>query len=76
MSFFSARAEKFNACRDSSIWSAYLINVKSNEVVESYLPEEFFTDSGGCLPGYNENRNPDLVPNFIYSMESCDLDSF
>lgn len=76
MSFFSVRAEKFNACRDSSIWSAYLINVKSNEVVESYLPEEFFTDSGGCLPGYNENRNPDLVPNFIYSMESCDLDSF
>lgn len=76
MSVTSIYAEKFNACGDTSIWSAYLKDVATDEILETYYPEEFFTDSGGCLPGYNSNRNPYLVPEFVYSMPSCDIDSF
>ena len=76
MSVSSIYAEKFNACGDTSIWSAYLKDVATDEILETYYPEEFFTDSGGCLPGYNSNRNPYLVPEFVYSMPSCDIDSF
>ncbi len=70
------RAQKFNACGDTSIWSAYLMDKRTDEVLETYFPEEFFTDSGGCLPGYNANRDPYIVPNFVYALQSCDLDSF
>ena len=76
MSVTSIYAEKFSACGDTSIWSAYLKDVATDEILETYYPEEFFTDSGGCLPGYNSNRNPYLVPEFVYSMPSCDIDSF
>lgn len=76
MSVSSIYAEKFNACGDTSIWSAYLKDAVTDEIIETYYPEEFFTDSGGCLPGYNSNRNPYLVPEFVYSMPSCDIDSF
>ena len=76
MSISYVRAEKFSACGDTSIWSAYLVDKATDEVLETYYPEEFFTDSGGCLPDYNANRDPYIVPNFIYAMQSCDLDSF
>ncbi len=76
MSISYVRAEKFSACGDTSIWRACLVDLATDEILEYYYPEEFFTDSGGCLPGYNDNRDPYLVPNFIYAMQSCDLDSF
>ena len=76
MSISYVRAEKFSACGDTSIWRACLVDLSTDEILEYYYPEEFFTDSGGCLPGYNDNRDPYLVPNFIYAMQSCDLDSF
>ncbi len=76
MSVTSIYAEKFNACGDTSIWSAYLKDLATDEILEMYYPEEFFTDSGGCLPDYNSNRDPYIVPDFIYSMQSCDIDSF
>ncbi len=76
MSVSYARAEKFNACGDTSIWSAYLIDKATDEVLETYYPEEFFTDSGGCLPGYNANRDPYIVPEFVYALQSCDIETF
>lgn len=76
MSVFFVQAEKFNACGDTSIWSAYLIDKATDEVLETYYPEEFFTDSGGCLPDYNANRDPYIVPEFIYSLKSCDIETF
>lgn len=76
MSVSYARAEKFNACGDTSIWSAYLIDNATDEVLETYYPEEFFTDSGGCLPGYNANRDPYIVPEFVYALQSCDIETF
>lgn len=76
MSISYVGAEKFSACGDTSIWRACLVDLATDEILEYYYPEEFFTDSGGCLPGYNDNRDPYLVPNFIYAMQSCDLDSF
>lgn len=76
MSVSSIQAEKFNACGDDSIWSAYLKDAVTDEIIETYYPEEFFTDKGGCLPGYESNRDPYLVPEFVYSMPSCDIDSF
>lgn len=76
MSVSSIYAEKFSACGDTSIWSAYLKDLATDEILEMYYPEDFFTDSGGCIPGYNSNRDPYIVPEFIYSMQSCDLDSF
>ena len=44
MSVSSIYAEKFNACGDTSIWSAYLKDVATDEILETYYPEEFFTD--------------------------------
>lgn len=76
MSVSYARAEKFSACGDTSIWSAYLIDKATDEVLEAYFPEEFFTDSGGCLPGYNANRDPYIVPEFVYALQSCDIETF
>ena len=76
MSVFSVRAEKFSACGDTSIWSAYLKDNITDEVLETYFPEDFFTDSGGCIPGYNDNRDPYIVPEFIYSLQSCDIETF
>ena len=76
MSISYVHAEKFSACGDTSIWRACLVDLATDEILEYYYPEEFFTDSGGCLPDYNDNRDPYLVPNFIYAMQSCDLDSF
>lgn len=72
----SLHAEKFSACGSDSIWSAYLIDKTTDEVLESYYPEEFFTEDGGQLPNYDTNRDPYVVPEFIYAMQSCDLDSF
>lgn len=72
----SLHSEKFNACGTDSIWSAYLIDKRTDEMIESYYPEEFFTDQGGALPNYNSNRDPYIVPEFVYAMQSCDLDSF
>ncbi len=76
MSVSSIYAEKFSACGDTSIWSAYLKDVATDEILEMYYPEEFFTDSGGCIPGYNSNRDPYTVPEFVYSMQSCDIETF
>ncbi|MDD5996422.1 MAG: T9SS type B sorting domain-containing protein [Bacteroidales bacterium] len=76
MSVTSIYAEKFSACGDTSIWSAYLKDVATDEILEMYYPEEFFTDSGGCIPGYNSNRDPYTVPEFVYSMKSCDIETF
>ena len=53
-----------------------MIDKATDEVLETYYPEEFFTDSGGCLPGYNANRDPYIVPEFVYALQSCDIETF
>ncbi len=76
MSLPSLNAQKFSACGTDSIWRAYLVDRRTEEVIENYLPEDFFSGSGGALPDFESNTNPYLVPKFVFDMQSCDLDSF
>lgn len=76
ISVLSIKAEKFNACQDDSIWGAFTIDQATGEVVNFYYAEDFFTENGGMIPGFDTITDPYIVPKFIFNSQSCDVDSF